>query len=231
MHLHAGQTDRECENVAHFDRWSQSYDLGRISRWFRYTQELAVDSLSLRKDSNVLDVGCGTGSAVLHLASIISEGRICGVDISQKMIEQAEAKIPDGLSSRMEFRQGSSDNIPYPDECFDSLMCTNSFHHYPDPIKALKEMQRVLKSGGDLVILENAPDLSWYTWLWDHILRLIETGHIRYYPSSELGDILKRAGVENVRLRYLKNERFKFGKLFASLQIWSGQKPGQLVAK
>jgi hypothetical protein len=87
-------------------------------------------------------------------------------------------------------------------------------------------MQRVLKPGGQLVILENAPDLSWYTWLWDRVLRIIEKGHVKYYPSHELGELLRRSELAQVRLCHLRNERFKHGKLFASIQLWSGRKPG-----
>jgi ubiquinone/menaquinone biosynthesis C-methylase UbiE len=216
------------KNKEHFDRWSRTYDTGRISQWFRYTQGLVVNEMPLRKDSRILDIGCGTGSAVLLLATIVPDGKACGVDISKEMITQANQKIPVELSDRIEFREGSSDNIPYPDACFDNVLCTNSFHHYPDPIKALKEMQRVVKPGSEIFILENAPDLSWYTWLWDRVLRVIEPGHVRYYPSNELGHLIRRSGMDDVRLRYLGNERFKHGKLFASLQIWSGQRSKEI---
>jgi hypothetical protein len=75
------------------------------------------------------------------------------------------------------------------------------------------------------VIFENAPDLSIYTWAWDKLLRLVESGHVRYYPSRELGHMIRRAGFENVELRILRNEMLKHGKLFASIQLWSAYKP------
>jgi ubiquinone/menaquinone biosynthesis C-methylase UbiE len=216
---------RDFENVSYFNRWAKAYDHSRISQWFQYTQNLAISEMSLRKDSKVLDVGCGTGFAVLQLAAIVSEGRACGIDISPKMIEQARMKVSKELSGRVEFCEGDSNKIPYSDGCFDNILCTNSFHHYPDPILALREMQRVLKPSGQIVIFENAPDLSWYTWLWDRVLRLIEKGHVKYYPSYELGDLLRRAELEHIRLCHLRNERFTHGKFFASIQLWSGLKP------
>jgi ubiquinone/menaquinone biosynthesis C-methylase UbiE len=225
MHDPSHIASRDFDNTAYFDRWAKAYDHGRISQWFQYTQHLTISVMSFRKDSKVLDVGCGTGFAVLQLAALVSEGRVCGIDISPNMIQQARMKVPPELSPRVEFREGSSAKIPYPDEFFDNLLCTNSFHHYPDPLLALGEMQRVLKPGGQLVILENAPDLSWYTWVWDRVLRVIEKGHVKYYPSHELGDLLRRADLAQVRLCHLRNERFKHGKLFASIQLWSGQKP------
>ncbi len=215
----------DSKNRSFFDRWSRTYDQGRISGWFQYTQELTIGFLKLKPGSWVLDVGCGTGQAVLRLASLVPEGKACGIDISAGMIQQAKANAPDTLQNKMEFVQASSDSIPYPDGQFDHLICTNSFHHYPDPIKALKEMQRVLKPGGQMVIFENALELSWYTWLWDKLLRFFEKGHVRYYTSSELGEMIKKAGFVQAKLEVLRNEFLKHGKLFASLQVWNGSAP------
>ena len=85
-------------------------------------------------------------------------------------------------------------------------------------------MRRLLRPGGRVAILENAVDLSWYTWLWDRVLRVIEKGHVRYYSSRELGDMLKKVQFVDVRLEYLRNEFLTHGKLFASLQVWTGRK-------
>lgn len=221
------ETHHESENRRYFDRWSTNYDSGRISRWFQYTQELTLGLLDLRPDSRVLDVGCGTGYAVIRMAPVVSAGKACGIDVSPGMVIKASAKIPRQLKRTVEFVQASSDNIPYPDAYFDHVLCTNSFHHYSDPMASLKEMRRVLKEGGQLVIFENAPDLSWYTWAWDRILRLVEKGHVRYYLSWEIGRMLKQAGFERVMLRHLGNQFLKHGKLFASIQVWSGNAPAR----
>ena len=75
------------------------------------------------------------------------------------------------------------------------------------------------------MILDNAVELSLYTWLWGRILRIIEKGHVRYYRSWEIGEMLMQARFQQVELCHLKNEFMNHGKLFASLQVWSGQKP------
>jgi ubiquinone/menaquinone biosynthesis C-methylase UbiE len=216
---------RDSENKVYFDRWSESYDQGRISPWFQYTQRLTIDLLRLEPNARVLDVGCGTGYAVRFLGQQESVKQACGIDISAGMIEAACGQVPPELADSVEFVQASSDAIPYPDNHFDHVICTNSFHHYPDPVGALKEMQRALKPGGQIVIFENATDLSWYTWGWDRLLRIIEKGHVKYYTSKQLEDILQRAGLESVELCHLKNEFLKHGKLFASIQVWSAFVP------
>lgn len=135
--------DRERASQKLFDRWAVSYDYGRISAWFQYTQHLTIDNLSLERDSWVLDVGCGTGYATLALAQRLPDGKACGIDISSAMVEQARGKVPAGLKSRIEFQQANSAELPYPDGTFTHVICTNFFHHYPDPLKVLREMRRV----------------------------------------------------------------------------------------
>ena len=224
------KTHRELENRRYFDRWSKHYDDGRISRWFQYTQELSIRLLDLKADSKVLDVGCGTGYAVLRLASTVSAGKACGIDVSPGMVAKASSKVPQELKGIAEFVQASSEDIPYPNGQFDHVLCTNSFHHYPDPLQALREMRRVLKPRGRIVILENAPDLSWYTWGWDRILRIVEEGHVRYYASREIEEMLKNSGFDHLRLCLLKNNFLTHGKLFASIQVWSAQKPMSVLS-
>lgn len=216
--------DREGASRTLFDRWSRSYDEGRITPWFQYTQRLAIENLALAPSSAVLDVGCGTGFAVLSIASQLDSGRACGIDISPGMIAAANAKIPRQLEGKVEFREASSASLPYGEATFDHVLCTNSFHHYPDPVLALAEMKRVLRPGGELVIFENAPDLSWYTWAWDKVLRAVEKGHVKYYPSRELRKLIEDADFEDVQLLELRNLFRKHGKLFASIQLWKAKK-------
>jgi ubiquinone/menaquinone biosynthesis C-methylase UbiE len=220
-----GWSQSEKDAESYFDRWASSYDEGRITPWFRYTQELTIGNLDLRPGSRVLDVGCGTGWATLHLATLLPEGSACGLDLSHQMVDEASSKIPPELKDRVEFRQGNSADLPFEAGSFTHLICTNSFHHYPDPLRALAEMRRVLVPGGQIAIFENAPDLSWYTWAWDRLLRIIEKGHVRYLPSAELGALLSRAGLVDCELRVLRNEFRKHGKLFASIQVWSARTP------
>ncbi|ADE16347.1 Methyltransferase type 11 [Nitrosococcus halophilus Nc 4] len=212
------------KNQEFFDNWATKYDGFKISPWFQYTQKLAIEQFTLGATSRVLDIGCGTGFAVTYLASVLGVEKACGIDISDKMVAKAQEKVLGEIKQKVEFRQAAADCIPYPSGSFGHVLCTNSFHHYPHPIEALQEMRRVLTPGGELVIFENAPDLSLYTWAWDRLLRIIEKGHVRYYTSHALGKLFKQAGFENPQLRVLRNEFMKYGKLFASIQVWYARK-------
>jgi ubiquinone/menaquinone biosynthesis C-methylase UbiE len=217
--------DKEKASGDFFDGWAAGFEDRRISPWFQYTQTLAIEALELRPDSRALDVGCGTGFAVRQMAARLPSGRACGIDISSEMVEEARRRSPAPLAGRIEFQQASSARIPYPDGAFTHILCTNSFHHYPDPEACLVEMQRVLVPGGRIAIFENALELSLYTRLWDLALRTFERGHVRYYTSQQLGAMLERAGLVERRLVAHRNEFRKHGKLFASIQLWSARKP------
>ena len=67
-----------------------------------------------------------------------------GSHLSEEMIRVAKGKAIPGA----EFVAGSADKLPYPDESFDIVTCSQSFHHYPYPEKAMREAWRVLKNGG-----------------------------------------------------------------------------------
>ena len=85
---------------------------------------------------------------------------------------------------------------------FTALLCTLSFHHYPDPRAAVAEMARVLVPGGRLVIGDACGD-TLTARVADVFLRRFEPGHIRLYRSGELGDLLHGAGLSRVQHRQL----------------------------
>jgi len=92
---------------------------------------------------------------------------------------------------------GSSSQIPSSSPSMTASspagLCSDSFHHHPDPLRAVREMARVRASDGRLVIGDACSDLPTAR-IADSFLRRIEPGHIRLYRSSELGSFLQRAG-------------------------------------
>src|SRR5204862_2658886 len=156
----------------------------------------ALDALGLAPDDRLLDVGCGTGAAVRDAARTLD--RAVGVDLSPAMIERARAW--QNVPPNVEFRVGESGRMPVQDGEFTAVLCTNSFHHYPDPDAAAREMARALESGGRLVIGDGCADLR-AARVADWLLRRFEPGHVRLYRSGELGRILRGAGFEGLEVR------------------------------
>jgi ubiquinone/menaquinone biosynthesis C-methylase UbiE len=174
----------------HFDRWSRRYEDDRVSRWIAELQSRAYEELQLRADDRFLDVGCGTGAAVRTAAPEVT--RSVGVDLSEGMIARAKELAAD--LDNTEFVEGDSEALPFGEAEFSAILCTNSFHHYPDPVAAVREMARVLAPGGRVVIGDGCTD-NRVAWLVNLILRTFQPSHIGFYTSERLHGLLREGGL------------------------------------
>ncbi|KAK4503293.1 hypothetical protein PRZ48_006721 [Zasmidium cellare] len=113
----------------------------------------------IQKTHHILDIGCGPGTITTGFARYATEGRIVGVDFSEGVVEKAralaaEAKIPAEGPGSVTFQHGDVlKQLPFDNEIFDIVYCSQLFGHLPppdQPLKALNEIRRVLKKGGIL---------------------------------------------------------------------------------
>jgi ubiquinone/menaquinone biosynthesis C-methylase UbiE len=102
-------------------------------------------------------VGCGGGGAVKILAQAAIRGKVYGVDYSEDVLPTARrvnrALIEQG---RVEIRQGSVSDLPFPDDTFDLATAFETSMFWPSPVEDLREVRRVLKPGGTLLITNEA---------------------------------------------------------------------------
>lgn len=129
----------------------------------RKFRKAAIRLLELSGSEAVLDVGCGTGTLTMEIASVLNRGgRITGVDAAPKMIEVAQRKAA-GISN-IAFAAALAEKLPYPDQSFDRAVSTFFFHHvdYGLKVRSLNEMYRVLKPGGIAVVVDvDVPTNLW----------------------------------------------------------------------
>ena len=106
------------------------------------------------QNPDILDVATGTGDLAIA-AMKIDPVHVTGIDISEKMLEIGIEKIrKKELSDRIELLRGDSEKIPFPDERFDVVMVAFGVRNFPDPLIGLSEMNRVLRHGGLIMVLE-----------------------------------------------------------------------------
>ncbi|WP_427886709.1 methyltransferase domain-containing protein [Kribbella sp. GL6] len=120
-------------------------------------------ALALRPGDRVLDIGVGPGLLAAEMAGEVGpDGRICGIDISDSMlaIARTRADVPGGPG--VELEQASVDRIPYPAESFDVVVSTQVFEYVEDVAGALREVRRVLRPAGRVVLL----DTDWGSVVW-----------------------------------------------------------------
>jgi ubiquinone/menaquinone biosynthesis C-methylase UbiE len=106
----------------------------------------------------VLDVACGTGSAALDAATVVgpsvgSTGRVVGVDLSGRMIDAARRRAAECGAVNATFERMDAEDLALPDASFDVVLCALGLMYVPDPARALREMHRVLRPGGRLVVV------------------------------------------------------------------------------
>jgi demethylmenaquinone methyltransferase / 2-methoxy-6-polyprenyl-1,4-benzoquinol methylase len=215
-------TDKRAKVESMFDSIAWRYD------FLNHFLSFGIDHLWRRravrvisrhsKNPEILDVATGTGD--LAIAAVrISPLKITGIDISKKMLEIGREKInKKGLSGRIELLQGDSENIPFADNRFDVAMVAFGVRNFSDPLRGLTEMNRVLRAGGMILVLEFSKPSgllfrSVYDFYFRHILpfvgRLFSKDKFAYsylpdsvfkFPDNEeFLRILEKAGFSSTR--------------------------------
>lgn len=109
----------------------------------------------------LLEIGSGPGRLAVRLAREVPDLAVIGVDISHAMVERAARRAAGaGLSEKVRFEVGDVGALPLSDAEFDGVVSTLSLHHWPDPVRGLSEIHRVLKPGGEARVYDLAH------WLW-----------------------------------------------------------------
>jgi demethylmenaquinone methyltransferase/2-methoxy-6-polyprenyl-1,4-benzoquinol methylase len=169
-----------------YDRMNSVMTAGLHHRW----RERAADMAGLSAGDRALDVATGTGDLAIELARRVgTEGEVVGSDFSERMLELARQKAP-GLR----FEHGNALALPYDDDEFDASTVGFGARNFSDLPQGLREMARVVRPGGRVVILEittpERPPLSSFFRLWfDRVVPLLgrfagDPDAYSYLPSS-----------------------------------------------
>jgi len=151
----------------------------------------------------VLDVACGTGLLLKQLLAQVPGIAVYGLDASADMLAQAQAALKDQPHvhlERMQIGRDTALNLPYAQENFDLITCTNALHDMPEAVALLAGLGKLLAPGGQLVVEDFAPRqprLIWAAFEW--LLKGIEGNSVHAYTLSEARDLCHRAGLHVAR--------------------------------
>ncbi len=153
-HSESPDEAREKQQVAGiFGRAAITYDhIG--PRFFSYFGRRLVDIAQIPAGSKILDVATGRGALLFPASEAAgSEGMVIGIDISEQMVQETTKELV-GLkvTPNVEVRQMDAEQLEFPDESFDYVLCGFAIFFFPQPSHALSEFRRVLKSNGHLCV-------------------------------------------------------------------------------
>ena len=135
---------------------------------------------------SILEVACGTGVGTQKTAQKFPRAQIHAIDLSKGMIERAKERLKS--KRRVHVSIGDVERLPFKNK-FDAVFCTESFHHFPNPKKAIAEMSKATKKGGTIVITDiNFPPL-----FLSNIIFRLEPGFVHMYSRTEFKQLFENA--------------------------------------
>lgn len=146
------QIEQMFDSIAtHYDSLNRTMSMGLDISWRRKGLKL----LGARNPQEILDIATGTGDLAIMAAQLIHPKRILGVDISEEMMKVGKQKVAKlGMSEVIEFAKEDCMMLSFADNSFDAAMVAFGIRNFEDLDRGLKEILRVLKPGGQLMILE-----------------------------------------------------------------------------
>jgi ubiquinone/menaquinone biosynthesis C-methylase UbiE len=188
-----------------YNRRSQTYD---DSEWHLQICHRLIEYSLVSSGQHILDIGTGTGHLASAAAQIVgAEGRVIGVDISALMLEQARSKVEALGLSNVEFKLADAEELNYPANSFDRILCANTFPWIEDKEATLRLWYQFIKPGG-LIGIHTPADTAYVGYV---VLRkVLERYGVTLEPSNRIGSIemcqslLVNAGFEVLEI---KNEQ------------------------
>lgn len=141
-----------------FDDSVDFFDMLGQTEWNRSIQRSLIHWMGVYDQHEVLDVGCGAGRFVMQLAQRAKW--VTGLDSSESMIMRARLNAMDYRLDNTTFTVGDIRDLPFGEEKFDLITCLNLLFMFPDPVQPLRELIRVCKPEGQVVLLNPSPALN-----------------------------------------------------------------------
>ncbi|WP_225335176.1 methyltransferase domain-containing protein [Halomicrobium urmianum] len=172
---------------------SKVYDRINPFIWNEEMRDEAIGMLDLGPDDHVLDVGCGTGFATEGLLE--ETEHVHGLDQSAHQLDRAVRKF--GRRGPVRFYRGDAERLPFQDDSFDVVWSSGSIEYWPNPVDALEECRRVVRPGGQVLIV--GPDYPKQT-----IFQKLADAIMLFYDEEEADRMFREAGFREFEHRILQ---------------------------
>lgn len=191
--------------IKEFTKAADIYESGDAGIYEICKEDYPYIASELEKEEyeDLLDCGCGTGPMISLLYEKDSSKKYTGLDITPRMIEVAKNKNLEGVN----WVVGDCENLPFEENSFDAIICSNSFHHYPNPENFFESAKRVLRPGGRLILQDyTAP--KFILWIMNHtempLANLMGHGDVGAYS---LDQVQQFCDLVDLKVEKLKREK------------------------
>lgn len=166
--------------------------IGQIFAWIMNLShsnvtEWGLSHVQIENDFVVLDVGCGGGRTIQKLAALAPDGTVYGVDYAKGSVAASRAKNAEFIKAgRVQIYPASVSRLPFPDHQFDLVTAVETQYYWPDLPNDMREIRRVLKPGGTLLIIAETYKGGRYDWLKGPVMKALRSTFLSIKEQREL---------------------------------------------
>ena len=175
----------------------------------------AFKKFGVNNPPTIVDIGSGPGILLIEIRKLLEDAMLIGVDSSPSMLDIANEKVRELNLKHLEFKLGPAEQIPIDQEQIDVVVCLNSFHDFHDAKQTIKEVSRILKSGGLFILKDKNGAYSKWKMRLQFIPLIFKTGlkrTLKYFKSNELWldpnqviSWMKKDGIKLEKVYYKKD--------------------------
>ena len=200
--------EAKAKATATYNAAADSFDEPVLAFWNLIGQR-TIERLRLKPGDRVLDVACGSGASAIPAAQSVGEsGTVLGVDLAERLLELARAKARQLGLTNIRFQVGDMERSGFPDESFDAVVCVFGIFFLPDMARAVRELWRMVRQGGQLAITTWGPRVfePGASAFWEAVSRerrdLVRAFDpwTRIDSPAGLEELLRASGIENANI-------------------------------
>lgn len=170
--------------------WLMNFSHSSLTDW-------GLEHASVKSDFAILDVGCGGGRTIQKLAAMAPSGRISGVDYATRSVAASRSKNAELIrAGRVDVQHASVSKLPFPENQFDLVTAVETQYYWPDLPNDMREILRVLKPGGTLLIILESYARGKFGSVQGSALRLLGGANLSVEQERELFASAGYTGVE-----------------------------------
>ena len=158
--------------------------------------EKILNDIDVKTNNRILDLGTGSGYIAFPLACKSKEIEVVGLDIVDNTIRRNNEIVKEKEIENLKFDNYDGVNIPYEDNTFNVMVTRYALHHFPNIEDTIKQLQKIIKLGGQVYISDPTPNKIDNKRFVDKYMQLRDDGHVKFYTKHEYIALLEKYGFE-----------------------------------